>query len=59
MVYLGQQDAKLPWVPNDIVRRDQVRDYPRSSCPRSARVWNDTAELAARQAIGSARLDRA
>jgi hypothetical protein len=31
MAYLGQQDAKLPWVPNDLVRLDQVRDYPTES----------------------------
>jgi NTE family protein len=28
MIYLGQQDAKLPWRPADFVARDEVRDYP-------------------------------
>jgi NTE family protein len=37
MVYLGQQDAKLPWVPSDLVRRDQVRNYPTDFAPMSAK----------------------
>ncbi len=36
MVYLGQQDAKLPWAPDDLVQRDQVRDYPTDFAPMSA-----------------------
>lgn len=28
MVYLGQQDAKLPWRDADFIGRDHVRDYP-------------------------------
>lgn len=36
MVYLGQQDAKLPWVPGDFVRRDEVLDYPTDFAPMSA-----------------------
>jgi NTE family protein len=36
MVYLGQQDAKLPWAPDDLVRRDQARDYPTDFAPMSA-----------------------
>lgn len=37
MVYLGQQDARLPWAPGDLVRRDEVRDYPTDFAPMSAR----------------------
>jgi NTE family protein len=37
MVYLGQQDAKLPWAPSDLVRRDQVRNYPTDFAPMSAK----------------------
>ena len=36
MVYLGQQDDKLPWTPSDLVRRDQVRNYPTDFAPMSA-----------------------
>lgn len=35
MIYLGQQDANLPWAPADLVRRDQVRDYPTDFSPMS------------------------
>jgi predicted acylesterase/phospholipase RssA len=28
MPYLGQQDASLPWLPADLVRREEVADYP-------------------------------
>lgn len=35
MVYLGQQDSKLPWQPADLVRREQVRDYPTDFAPMS------------------------
>ena len=35
MIYLGQQDAKLPWAPADLVRRDQVRAYPTDFAPMS------------------------
>jgi NTE family protein len=28
MPYLGQQDATLPWQPADLVRREDVADYP-------------------------------
>lgn len=33
MVYLGQQDAKLPWTPADFVTRAQVKDYPTNFSP--------------------------
>lgn len=33
MVYLGQQDNKLPWAPADLVPRDAVRDYPTDFAP--------------------------
>lgn len=36
MIYLGQQDAKLPWAPSDLVPRDRVRDYPTDFAPMSA-----------------------
>lgn len=36
MVYLGQQDDKLPWTPSDLVSRDQVREYPTDFAPMSA-----------------------
>ncbi|NNU82208.1 patatin [Halovulum dunhuangense] len=36
MIYLGQQDHKLPWIPPDLVLRDQVRDYPTDFAPMSA-----------------------
>jgi NTE family protein len=28
MVYLGQVDERLPYIPTDLVRREAVRDYP-------------------------------
>lgn len=28
MVYLGQQDGRLPYSPPDLILRDQVKDYP-------------------------------
>lgn len=37
MIYLGQQDAKLPWRPVDLVRRDEVRGYPTDFAPMAAR----------------------
>lgn len=36
MVYLGQQDFKLPWAPSDLVRRGEVMDYPTDFSPMSA-----------------------
>lgn len=36
MIYLGQQDHKLPSAPPDLVRRDEVRDYPTDFAPMSA-----------------------
>lgn len=36
MVYLGQQDHKLPSPPPDLVRREQVKDYPTDFAPMSA-----------------------
>ncbi|GGE48464.1 hypothetical protein GCM10011360_39470 [Primorskyibacter flagellatus] len=35
MVYLGQQDSKLPWAPADFVTREQVKDYPTDFSPMS------------------------
>ncbi len=35
MVYLGQQDKKLPWAPNDLVSRERVRNYPTDFAPMS------------------------
>lgn len=35
MVYLGQQDDRLPWAPPDLVRREQVKDYPTDFAPMS------------------------
>lgn len=35
MVYLGQQDQKLPSRPPDLVPRDRVRDYPTDFSPMS------------------------
>ncbi|MBX5213956.1 patatin [Rhizobium sp. NLR10a] len=35
MVYLGQQDDKLPWSPPDLVPRDAVKDYPTDFAPIS------------------------
>ncbi|MFG1352356.1 patatin-like phospholipase family protein [Xanthobacter autotrophicus] len=37
MVYLGQQDDRLPWVPPDLVRREQVKDYPTDFAPMSSK----------------------
>lgn len=37
MVYLGQQDQNLPFLPPDLIVRDQVRDYPTDFAPMSAR----------------------
>ena len=37
MVYLGQQDTKLPWIPSDLIRRDEVRHYPTDFAPMSAK----------------------
>ena len=28
LAYLGQRDSKLPWVPPELPKRDDVRDYP-------------------------------
>lgn len=33
MVYLGQIDSSLPYVPPDLVRREAVRDYPTNFAP--------------------------
>ncbi|UIK04766.1 patatin-like phospholipase family protein [Neorhizobium galegae] len=35
MIYLGQQDAKLPWTPADFVTREQVKNYPTDFSPMS------------------------
>ena len=35
MVYLGQQDNRLPWSPPDLVRREEVSDYPTDFAPIS------------------------
>lgn len=37
MIYLGQQDNRLPWIPPDLVRREQVKDYPTDFAPMSAK----------------------
>jgi NTE family protein len=36
MVYLGQQDHRLPYCPADLVTRDDVRQYPTDFAPMSA-----------------------
>lgn len=36
MIYLGQQDQKLPFLPPDLVLRGRVRDYPTDFAPMSA-----------------------
>lgn len=36
MVYLGQQDQKLPFLPPDLVLREEVRGYPTDFAPMSA-----------------------
>lgn len=40
MVYLGQQDGKLPWTPSDLVTREQVKDYPTDFSPMSEKSLN-------------------
>ena len=35
MVYLGQQDHRLPWRPSDLVPRARVRNYPTNFAPMS------------------------
>jgi len=37
MVYLGQQDHRLPNRPSDLVTRDEVREYPTDFAPMSER----------------------
>tara|TARA_R110000787_G_scaffold105599_2_gene213062 strand:+ start:4011 stop:5198 length:1188 start_codon:yes stop_codon:yes gene_type:complete len=37
MVYLGQQDNRLPWIPPDLVRREHVKDYPTDFAPMSTK----------------------
>ncbi|MGZ2452725.1 putative acylesterase/phospholipase RssA [Rhizobium ruizarguesonis] len=37
MIYLGQQDNRLPWHPPDLVRREQVKDYPADFAPMSSK----------------------
>ena len=37
MVYLGQQDHRLPYCPADLVTRDDVRRYPTDFAPMSAK----------------------
>jgi len=37
MVYLGQQDERLPCPPSDLIRRDQVKDYSTDFAPMSER----------------------
>jgi NTE family protein len=37
MVYLGQQDARLPFRPPDLVPRERVKDYPTDFAPMSAK----------------------
>lgn len=36
MVYLGQQDQKLPYLPPDLVLREEVREYPTDFAPMPA-----------------------
>lgn len=40
MVYLGQQDNRLPWAPSDLVRREQVKDYPTDFAPMAKKDLN-------------------
>lgn len=40
MIYLGQQDGKLPWAPSDLITREQVKDYPTDFAPMSAGDFN-------------------
>ncbi|WP_229180323.1 hypothetical protein, partial [Bradyrhizobium ivorense] len=35
MIYLGQQDNRLPWSPPDLVRREEVSKYPTDFAPIS------------------------
>jgi len=35
MPYLGQQDRALPWIPPDLVSREQVASYPTNFAPMS------------------------
>jgi len=35
MIYLGQLDNRLPWSPPDLVRREQVSEYPTDFAPIS------------------------
>lgn len=35
MIYLGQQDGRLPWAPPDLVRREEVSKYPTDFAPIS------------------------
>lgn len=37
MVYLGQQDDRLPWAPPDLVRREEVSNYPTDFAPLSGK----------------------
>lgn len=37
MAYLGQEDAKLPAPPPDLVARESVRNYPTDFSPMSER----------------------
>lgn len=36
MVYLGQQDARLPFRLQDLISRERVKDYPTDFAPMSA-----------------------
>lgn len=45
MVYLGQTDSSLPYVPPDLVRREAVRNYPTNFAPMAQ---NDLDKLALR-----------
>lgn len=38
MIYLGQQDDRLPWTPDDLVHREQVRNYPTDFAPMSVEL---------------------
>jgi NTE family protein len=35
MIYLGQQDNRLPWSPPELVRREEVSEYPTDFAPIS------------------------
>jgi integrative and conjugative element protein (TIGR02256 family) len=35
MPYLGQQDGTLPWIPPDLIRREEVASYPTNFAPMS------------------------